>query len=98
MNHLSKLFLATALTAMATTVLVACGGGSDGGDPNVPPTTAPADVTAQVPPAAATSPSVATAYVSDLSAVPTATSDVLEPVAVPEVLASDDTAEPTVVN
>ena len=91
MNHLSKLFLATTLTAMATTALVACGGGHDG-------TTAPADVTAQVPPAAATSASVATGYVSDLSAVPTATSDVLEPVAVPDMLASDDMAEPTVVN
>ena len=51
-----------------------------------------------MPPAAANSPDVATLYVSDLSAVPTATSDALEPVAVPEVLASDDTAEPTVVN
>lgn len=90
MTRLPKLLLASLLT----TVLVACGGGDD---PNTPSTT-PADVTAQVPPAAATSPDVATLYVSDLSAVPPATSDALEPVAVPEVLASDDTAEPSFVN
>ena len=90
MIRLPKLLLSTLLT----TALVACGGGDD---PNTPAST-PADVTAQVPPAAANSSSVATTYVSDLSAVPTATSDALEPVAVPEVLASDDTAEPSVVN
>ncbi|CAH0351208.1 hypothetical protein [Aquabacterium sp. CECT 9606] len=90
MTRLHQLLLATA----AATILVACGGGDD---PNRP-TTTPADVTAQVPPAAVTSPDVATAYVGDLSAVPPATSDALEPVAVPEVLASDDTAEPTMVN
>ena len=90
MTSLPKLLLASLLT----TALVACGGGDD---PNTSPA-APADVTAQVPPAAATSPDIATMYVSDLSAVPTATSDALEPVAVPEVLASDDTAEPSVVN
>ncbi|MDI1261283.1 hypothetical protein [Aquabacterium sp.] len=90
MTRLPNLLLA----AVLSTVLVACGGGDD---PNIPSTT-PADVTAQVPPAAANSPDVATLYVSDLSAVPTATSDVLEPVVVPEMLASDDSAEPTVVN
>lgn len=89
MTRLPKLLLAT---VVAATVLVACGGGDDGG-PN-----APADVTEQVPAAAATSPDVATLYVSDLSAVPESTSDVLEPVVVPEMLASDDTAEPAVVN
>ncbi|MDI1259546.1 hypothetical protein [Aquabacterium sp.] len=92
MTHPSKLVLAAAL-AVTTTLLVACGGGDDG-----PVTRAPADVTAQVPPAAATSPSVATSYVGELSAVPMATSDTLEPVAVPDMLASDDTGEPSVVN
>jgi len=92
MTSLPKLFLATVLATAAATALVACGGG----DSHVVST--PADVTTQVPAAAATSSDVATLYVSDLSAVPTATSDVLEPVAVPEVLASDDTAEPTLVN
>lgn len=94
MTRLPKLLLAT---VAAATVLVACGGGDDG-DTNAPTTTAPADVTAQVPTAAATSPDVATVYVSDLSAVPESTSDVLEPVVVPEMLASDDSAEPALVN
>ncbi|MBA4111646.1 MAG: hypothetical protein C0487_18860 [Leptothrix sp. (in: Bacteria)] len=93
MTHPSKkLVLGTVILATAA-LLVACGGDDDG-----PTTSAPADVTTQVPPAAATSPSVATSYVGELSAVPTATSDALEPVDVPEMLAADDSGEPSTVN
>ncbi|MGH6649085.1 hypothetical protein [Aquabacterium sp.] len=93
MTPAQKLILAALVATGTTALLVACGGDGGGGH-----TSTPADITAEVPPAAATSPSVATSYVADLSAVPTATSDVLEPVTVPDMLASDDNAEPTTVN
>jgi hypothetical protein len=78
-------------------LLVACGGG--GADaPAVaeapPPTTQVPDVTAAVPTEVATSASVATTYVASLSSQPASTTDVLEPVAVPDQVAQDDAAEP----
>jgi hypothetical protein len=74
--------------AFGLCLLTACGGGRT--DP-----VAVADVTAQVTPAAATHPATATAYTSALADTPTAKGDALEPVAVPDQLATDDTAEPT---
>lgn len=82
-----------AATAMLGCVLLtACGGGGDNG---VRPVTATADVTTQVPAAAATEAAAATSYVSALADQPPAKTDTLEPVAVPAALATDDTAEPT---
>jgi len=81
----------TWLPALALGLLSACGGGGD----NVKPVTATVDVTTQVPAAAATEAAAATAYVTALSSQPSTTTDVLEPVAVPDMLATDDTAEPT---
>jgi|GEM_PF-2213969 len=81
----------TWLPALALGLLSACGGGGD----NVKPVTATVDVTTQVPAAAATEAAAATAYVTALSSQPSSTTDVLEPVAVPDMLATDDTAEPT---
>ena len=77
----------------AAALVSACGGGG-GGDPIVvvPP------VTEAVPAAAATSPAAATQYVTELTAVPPAQTDSLEPVAaLPDSLATDDTAEPKAV-
>jgi len=79
------------LPVLALGVLTACGGGGD----NVRPVTAAVDVTTQVPAAAATEAAAATSYVAALSDQPAAKTDVLEPVAVPDMLATDDTAEPT---
>ncbi|RZL01185.1 MAG: hypothetical protein EOP36_12520 [Rubrivivax sp.] len=92
MNSPHKIVLAALIGTATAALLVACGG-DDGPVPRQA-----ADVTAEVPAAAATSSSVATTYVTDLSAVPAATSDTLEPVTVPEMLAADDSAEPSVVN
>lgn len=79
------------LSVLALGVLSACGGGGD----NVRPVAVAVDVTTQVPAAAATEAAAATSYVSALSEQPVAKTDVLEPVAVPDMLATDDTAEPT---
>ncbi|MFM9917839.1 MAG: hypothetical protein ACKVOX_18710 [Rhizobacter sp.] len=67
-------------------LLSACGGG---GGSNTPP------VTEAVPAAAATDSEAATQYLAQLTAVTPANSDALEPVAaLPDKLATDDTAEP----
>ncbi len=91
MKHIDILRRAPAWAPVALLLLSACGGGGD----NVKPVTATADVTTQVPAAAATEAAAATAYVTALSSQPASTTDVLEPVAVPAMLATDDTAEPT---
>jgi hypothetical protein len=76
------------LTGCAALLLSACGGGGGGGN-STPP------VTEAVPAAAATDSAAATQYLVDLTAVTPANSDTLEPVAaLPDTLASDDTAEP----
>ena len=75
--------------ACAAALMTACGGGSDPVVAVVPP------VTEAVPAEAATSPAVATQYVTALTAVAAAQTDTLEPVAtLPDSLATDDTAEP----
>lgn len=71
--------------------LAGCGGGGDAARPAVTAT----DVTALVPTEASTSAQAATAYVAALAAAPSAQTDTLEPVAAPQVLAADDTAEPS---
>jgi hypothetical protein len=75
--------------AFGLCLLTACGGGRTD-----PVATAP-DVTEQVTPAAVSDPATATAYTAALADTPTGRSDTLEPVAVPDQLATDDTAEPT---
>ena len=75
---------------VALALLSACGGGGGGGINSIP-------VTEAVPAAASTDPVAATSYVSELTAVPESTTDTLEPVAVPEMLASSETAEPAAV-
>jgi len=82
------------LSALALGLLSACGGGGDHKQAAAEPT-ASVDVTTQVPAAAATEAAVATSYVAALSSEPEAKTDALEPVAVPDMLASDDTTEPT---
>ena len=80
------------LVAVSVLWLSACGGGGGGGGASTPP------VTEAVPAGAATDSTVAIQYLSDLTAVAPATSDTLEPVAtVPDALATDDTAEPKVI-
>jgi hypothetical protein len=78
-------------------LLVACGGGGSDATPMVaaaePVASAP-DVTVSVPTEVATSAIVATNYVAALSSQPESITDVLEPVAVPDQVAQDDTAEP----
>jgi hypothetical protein len=76
---------------LALGLLSACGGGGD----SVKPVTATADVTTSVPTAASAEAAAATSYVSSLSTQPEATTNSLEPVPVPDKLATDDTAEPT---
>lgn len=80
------------LPVLALGLLSACGGGGDDG---VRPVSATADVTTQVPTAAAVEPNAATAYVAALADQPADKTEVLEPVMVPDALATDDTAEPT---
>lgn len=76
------------LSGCAALLLSACGGGGGGGG-STPP------VTEAVPAAAATDSVAATQYLVDLTAVTPTNSDTLEPVAaLPDTLASDDTAEP----
>ncbi|MBT9610521.1 hypothetical protein [Aquabacterium sp.] len=82
------------LAVLALGLLSACGGGGDHDQPAAA-ATASADVTTQVPAAAATEAAAATSYVAALSSEPEAKTDVLEPVAVPDMLATDETAEPT---
>lgn len=75
------------LMSCAAVLLTACGGGGSQG-----PT-----VTEFVPAAASTDSVAATNYVAALTAVPASTTDTLEPVAVPDTLASSDTDEPAVI-
>lgn len=88
-----------ALSFVLATGLTACGGGGD----NRPPASsagaptvsdAGADVTLMVTPAAATDATVATSYTSSLAATPDTKADALEPVVLPDALATDDSAEP----
>lgn len=82
----SKLFIAS----LVVSSLSACGGGSS--------SQAPVAATAAVPAEAATSPAAATSYVGALSVVAEAQTDSLEPIAaLPDSLATDDTAEPALV-
>lgn len=76
----------------AAALMAACGGRNDTVAAVVPP------VTEAVPAEAATSPAVATQYVADLAAVAATQTDSLEPVAnLPDSLATDDAAEPKLV-
>ena len=72
----------------AAALLSACGGG--GGNSSIP-------VTEAVPAAASTDSVAATSYLSELTAVPASTTDTLEPVTVPDMLASSDTDEPVAI-
>lgn len=74
---------------LAPVLLSACGGG--GGGSNTPA------ATAAVPAAASSDSGAATTYVAALVAVPATSTDALEPVTVPDTLASSDTAEPAAV-
>ncbi len=82
--------LRMALPALLLLGLGACGGGHDG--PEAPKVSA--DVTVSVPTEVATNATAATSYVASLSSTPAANSESLEPVVVPDQVASDDTAEP----
>jgi hypothetical protein len=80
------------LAVGAVALLAGCGGRNDAVEV-VPP------VTNAVPAEAATSSTVATQYVADLSAVPADQTDTLEPISVlPDSLASDDAAEPRLID
>lgn len=72
----------------AVAMLSACGGGGGGGS---------TPVTEAVPSGASTSSTEATEYVAELSTEPESTTDTLEPVTVPDTLATDDSAEPAAV-
>jgi hypothetical protein len=74
--------------SLAPVLLSACGGGSGSNTPAV---------TAAVPAAASSDSGAATTYVAALAAVPATSTDALEPVTVPDTLASSDTAEPAAV-
>ena len=52
-------------------------------------------VTEAVPAGASTNATTATTYTSQLASTPSSQGDALEPVTVPDQLATDDTAEPT---
>ena len=95
MTHPRALRRHTALSSLFLTasLLAACGGGGD--DHPTTPGPGNADVTTQVPAAAATDSAAATSYTSSLADTPSSTGDSLDPVAVPDTLGSDDTAEPT---
>ena len=76
----------------AAALLTACWGRDDDRVAAVPP------VTEAVPAEAATSSTAATQYVADLTAAATTQTDSLEPVStLPDSLATDDTAEPKLV-
>jgi hypothetical protein len=85
-----RLALLAALPLMGT-LLSACGGGGGGGDEA---RAYSGKVTEAVPASVATDPNAAAVYTRELAATLPAESDELEPVAVPEQLAVDDTAEP----
>jgi hypothetical protein len=89
----SKLNSKHAALAVCTVVLMtACGGDDDDPVPTPP-------VTSAVPADAQTSSASATTYVAALAVVDAGTSDTLEPIsALPDSLASDDTAEPRAVD
>lgn len=95
MTHARALRRHTALSCLILTasLLTACGGGGD--DHPAQPGSGNADVTTQVPAAAATDSAAATSYTSSLADTPPSTGDSLDPVAVPDTLGTDDTAEPT---
>lgn len=95
MTHPRALRRHTALSSLILTasLLVACGGGGD--DHPTTPGSANADVTTQVPAAASTDATAATSYTNSLANTPPSTGDSLDPVAVPDTLGTDDTAEPT---
>ncbi|MBH1988260.1 MAG: hypothetical protein I8H76_13130 [Burkholderiales bacterium] len=95
MTHTSPLPRRSALASLilAASLLSACGGGGDDG--GVKPVAGSVDVTTQVAPAAATDAAAATSYTSSLADTPASTGDTLDPVAVPDTLGTDDTAEPT---
>ena len=77
------------IASLVVSALSACGGSSS---------PAPVAVTAAVPAEVATSPAAATSYVGALSVVAEAQTDSLEPIAaLPDSLATDDTAEPALV-
>lgn len=77
------------ITSLVVSTLSACGGSSS---------PAPVAATSAVPVDAATSPAAATSYVGALSVVAEAQTDSLEPIAaLPDSLATDDTAEPALV-
>lgn len=94
MNHI--VFKTFVPVVMGAALLTACGGGTShepmaqGTAPAEPP---PA-VTVAVPAEVTTSPVAATSYVASLSSEPESSTDVLEPVEVPEQIAQDDSAEP----
>jgi hypothetical protein len=98
MSRSTKQRLALSLSVSVFALLVACGGGGHDDGADTPQATAQADVTAAVPSDATSVPSVATSYVAELAAVPVSKSDAIEPVALPEMLAFDDTGEPAPVN
>ena len=79
------------LPVLALGLLSACGGG---GDSASKPVAVTADVTSQVPTAAATQADVATAYTSALASTAPSQTGTLEPVTVPASLATSDTSEP----
>lgn len=95
MTHPRPLSRPAALAAwiVAASLLTACGGGHDHDDAQ--PVASTPDVTSQVAPAAATDAAVATSYTRSLADTPASTGDTLDPVAVPDTLGIDDTAEPT---
>ena len=78
------------LMSFSVVLLTACGGGGGGGDADF-------DVTTGVPAQATTDPLLATVYIGALTEVPTSTTDTLEPVAVPDMLATSDSAEPVAI-
>ena len=78
------------LPCVIVTLLSACGGGGGGGSRGP-------GVTEAVPAAVSSDPVAATNYVSALAAVPANSSDTLEPVSVPDTLASSDSAEPAAI-
>lgn len=90
--HLTRrrLALLATLSSLAW-ALSACGGG--GHDPN-DSNASSGNVTETVPANVSTDATAATVYTTDLADTTEAEGDTLEPVAVPDQLAADDSAEP----